>query len=91
MSATFEVRPPSIGSRRARVLAGASAIIATASVAVTLAVSGSDGVDLPGGAPEPATAIPDRAKLHRSAAALQQPRASDTDGLTPAQRFHYFR
>ncbi len=75
-------------SRRIPILAGASALVAAASIAVTLAVSnGSDTVSRTPAAP-PATAQPDRATLYQHGVAGSGPSAK-IDGPRAAERFHH--
>jgi hypothetical protein len=91
MSTTLSIPSRRTPSRRTQVVAGASALVAAASVTVTLALSGGGGeptVSQPSAAP--ATATPDRATLYRNEAALgNQPERSG--GPSAAERFHHFR
>jgi hypothetical protein len=77
-------------SRRIPVLAAASALVAAASISVTLAVTndGSDtaSVQAPAGA---VSAAPDRATQYRNAAELPTP--NSPAGGQSAERFHHFR
>jgi hypothetical protein len=78
-------------SRRNQILASASALVAAASVAVTLAVAGGDGgttASQPSAA-QPATAQPNPATLYRNESATPQP--VSPDGRSAADRFHHFR
>jgi hypothetical protein len=78
-------------SRRTQILASASALVAAASVAVTLAVSGGDGqssIDQPSA--QPAIAQPDAARLYRNASALPSGPERQA-GVSAADRFHHFR
>ena len=83
----------SLSSRRTQLLASASALVAAASVAVTLAVAGGDGGD--GGtsvsqpSAAPATAQPNPATLYRNESAMPQP--ASPAGASAAERFHHFR
>ena len=80
----------SLSSRRTQLLASASALVAAASVAVTLAVAGGDGgtsVSQPSAAP--ATAQPNPATLYRNESAMPQP--ASPAGASAAERFHHFR
>jgi hypothetical protein len=77
-------------SRRTQILASASALVAAASVAVTLAVVGGDGgtnSSQPSAAP--ATAQPNSATLYRNESAMPQP--ASPAGVSAAERFHHFR
>lgn len=81
--------PQSRTSRRIPVLGALSAAVATASIALTLAVTGGgDTTSQPSG--EPATATPDRATLYQRGVEAPQPRAP-IDGNRAAERFHHFR
>jgi hypothetical protein len=82
--------PDSAKSRRTAVLSVVSALVAAASVAVTLAVAGggSDATSRPSAAP--ATATPDRATLYQRGAEVPQ-RSGAIDGARSAERFHHFR
>jgi hypothetical protein len=76
-------------SRRIPVLAAASALVAAASVTVTLAVA-AGGADTASPAPSgtPAVAQPDRATLYRYG--LDKPQAaSSIDSTRAADRFHH--
>jgi hypothetical protein len=77
-------------SRRIPVLAAASALVAAASISVTLAVTNDGGdtasLSAPAGA---ASAAPDRATQYRNAAELPSP--SGAAGGKAAERFHHFR
>ena len=79
-------------SRRNQILASASALVAAASVAVTLAVAGGgDGqpsVAQPSA--RPATAQPDAAKLYRNQSEIQSGPERQA-GVSAADRFHHFR
>ena len=77
-------------SRRMPVLAAASALVAAASIGVTLAVtnSGSDTASRPASAGA-TTAEPDRATLYRHGAEV--PNGGAIDGQSAAERFHHFR
>jgi len=80
----------SLSSRRTQLLASAGALVAAASVAVTLAVAGGDGgtaASQPSAAPS--TAQPNPATLYRNESAMPQP-ASPAGG-SAAERFHHFR
>jgi hypothetical protein len=91
MSTTLSLPSRRTPSRRTQVLAGASALVAAVSVAVTLALSGGGGdrtVSQPSAGP--ATASPDRATQYRNDTALgRQPERSG--GPSAAERFHHFR
>ena len=91
MSTALPVSAPrTTTSRRIPVLAAASALVAAASISVTLAVTngGSDtaSVSAPAGA---ASAAPDRATQYRNAAELPTP--NSPAGGQAAERFHHFR
>jgi hypothetical protein len=78
-------------SHRTQLLASASALVAAASVAVTLAVTGGSGdaaVSQPSGAP--ATAQPNAVTQYRNDAALGS-NAQQDGGPSAADRFHHFR
>ena len=97
MSAPVSLNPLNVVTRRIGPLAAASGLLATASVAVTLAVSaggGTHGSASSGGTPE--FAKPDRATLyHRSATppSLSEriERTGVESGRRAAERFHHFR
>jgi hypothetical protein len=75
---------------RVPLLAGATALIATASVAVTLAVAGGEAETSSGSSAAPATAVPDRATLYQRNAETPKP-VGGIDGRRSAERFHHFR
>jgi hypothetical protein len=91
MSTTVSL-PRRTVSRRTQILGSASVLVASASVAVTLAVAGG-GDGQPGAAQppaRPATAQPDAATLYRNESALPSG-AERQAGVSPADRFHHFR
>jgi hypothetical protein len=91
MSTTLSLPRRSRTSHRAQILAGATALVAAASVAVTLAVAGGDGgtaVSQPSA--QPSSAIPDRATQYRNETALPSGAARQA-GVGAADRFHHFR
>jgi hypothetical protein len=92
MSAPLPLHAGTIPVTRTGLLAAASAVVATASVAVTLAVStGGGAADAPSADGQPAIAKPDGATLyHRSADRQSQPVATDP-GARAAEHFHHFR
>jgi hypothetical protein len=77
-------------SRRAGILAVLSALVAAASITLTIALGlgGGDVSSSPVSAP--ATATPDRATLYQRGAGMRQP-SSSVDATTAADRFHHFR
>jgi hypothetical protein len=79
-------------SRRTPILAAASCLVATASIAVTLAVTSAGGGEAVSPSPSatPDTATPDRATLYQRGAEAPQP-AGSIDGRRAAERFHHFR
>ena len=83
MSTTVSLSAPRALSRRTRILAAASAVVAAASIAVTLAV-GSGGSE----APTRPSAAP--ATLYQRGAEMSEPRGA-TAGERAAERFHHFR
>jgi hypothetical protein len=87
MSTTVSL-PRSV-SRRTQILASASALVAAASVAVTLAVAGGDGDTAAQPSAAPATAQPNLATLYRNESAMPQPVGPDAGSA--AERFHHFR
>ena len=90
MSTALHISPSkSHGTRRVRVLAAASALVAAASVTVTLAVAtGGSDRSSPAVSGTPAVAQPDRAKLYRFG--LDATRPSDpVDSTRAAERFHH--
>jgi hypothetical protein len=76
---------------RTQLFAAASAVVATASVAVTLAVAPGAGDDSSAAPPSagstPATSQPDPAKVYRYS--IEQP--SHPSPAEQARRFHHFR
>jgi hypothetical protein len=80
----------SLSSRRTQLLASAGALVAAASVAVTLAVAGGGDGQSAGVQPaaQPATAQPNPATLYRNESAIPQ---AVTPGGSAAERFHHFR
>jgi hypothetical protein len=89
VSTTLNLNAPRTkSSRRVRVLAAASALVAAASITVTLAVTaGSDTSSRPP-AGAPATAQPDRATLYAHGVSGSGPSAT-IDGQRAAERFHH--
>jgi hypothetical protein len=79
-------------SRRTRIAAAASALVASASIAVTLAVTSAGGGEAVSPAPSEAAvhAHPDRATFYQRSVETQQP-AGTVDGKRAAERFHHFR
>jgi hypothetical protein len=79
-------------SRRTQLLASASALVAAASVAVTLAVAGGgDGQTSPSQpSAQPATAQPNAATQYRNESALPSGPERQA-GVSTADRFHHFR
>jgi hypothetical protein len=75
MSTTLSI-PRRVSSRRTQALAGATALVAAASVAVTLAVAGGGG--------DQATTLPSPAQP-----SVIQP--AQSGGAKAAERFHHFR
>jgi len=91
MSTTLSLRPRATTSRRTQIVASASALVAAASVAVTLAVAGGDSrtaASQPSA--QPSSATPDRATQYRNETALPSGPARQA-GSTAADRFHHFR
>jgi hypothetical protein len=92
MSTTLSLPRRSRTSRRTQILASASALVAAASVAVTLAVAG--GGDGPTAASQPSaqpsTAIPNRATQYRIETATPSGPVRQA-GVSAADRFHHFR
>jgi hypothetical protein len=77
-------------SRRIPVLAAASALVAAASISVTLAVTNDGGDTSSLATPAGATrAAPDRATQYRNAVELPTP--SSAGSGQAAERFHHFR
>jgi hypothetical protein len=69
MSAPVPLNPPGIQVTRTGLLAAASVVVATCSIAVTLAVAGGGaGTDEPAAAVQPETAQPDAATLYHHGA-----------------------
>jgi hypothetical protein len=90
MSTTVRLSARRTVSRRTRILAAASGVVAAASITVTLAI-GSGGSEGPSGpSAAPATAVPDRATLYQRGAETSDPRGA-TAGERAAERFHHFR
>jgi hypothetical protein len=92
MSTTVSMSAPRTKSpRRIPVLAAASALVAAASISVTLAVTngGSDAASPPASSGA-ATAAPDRATLYRHGAGIPES-GGVIDGQRAAERFHHFR
>ena len=90
MSTALHISPSkSHGTRRVRVLAATSALVAAASVTVTLAVA-TGGSDQSSPAPfgTPAVAQPDRAKLYRYGLD-GSPQTSTIGSARAAERFHH--
>jgi hypothetical protein len=91
MSTTVSLPRRSRTSHRTQILAWATALVAAASVAVTLAVAGDDGGTA---ASQPSarssSAIPDRATQYRNETALPSEPARQAGGIA-ADRFHHFR
>jgi hypothetical protein len=90
MNTALRVTPQIRTSRRVRVLAAASGLVAAASIAVTLAVSGGGSESATSPSAAPATATPDRATLYQRGAEVPQP-GGTIDGNRSAERFHHFR
>ena len=82
----------SLSSRRTQLLASASALVAAASVAVTLAVAGGGDGQSAGVQPaaQPATAQPNPATQYRNDSVLE-PRSEPGSGGRAAEHFHHFR
>jgi len=80
--------PRTTTSRRIPILAGATALVAAASISVTLAVTGGSDTSSRTPAAAPATAQPDRATLYRHEASGSRPSAT-IDGQRAAERFHH--
>ena len=91
MSTTVSLRSrSSLSSRRTQLLASASALVAAASVAVTLAVAGGDGgTTAAQPSAGPGAAQPNPATQYRNEAAMPQP--VNPAGGSAAERFHHFR
>jgi hypothetical protein len=90
MSTTVSLSAPRALSRRTRILAAASGVVAAASIAVTLAV-GSGGSQMPTRpSAAPGTAVPDPATLYQRGAEISGSRGA-TAGERAAERFHHFR
>jgi hypothetical protein len=91
MSTTVSL-PRRSTSRRTQILASAGALVAAASVAITLAVGGGGdgqtGVSQP--AAKPATAQPNPATQYRNESARQSGPGRHA-GVSAADRFHHFR
>ena len=89
MSTTLSLNAPrSRTSRRIPILAGAGALVAAASISVTLAVTDGSDVSSPTPAAAPATAQPDSATLYRHGISSPKPSAT-IDGPRAAERFHH--
>jgi hypothetical protein len=91
MSTTVGISAPQTqSSRRVPLLAAASALVAAASISITLALAGgsSDTISQPSAAP--ATAKPDRATLYQHGVGAPQPDGA-ISGQSAAERFHHFR
>jgi hypothetical protein len=92
MSTTLSLRPRTTTSRRPQIVASASALVAAASVAVTLAVAGGDdgrtAVSQPSA--QPGAATPDRATQYRNETTTRTLPARQA-GVSDADRFHHFR
>ena len=91
MSTALPVSAPRTkSSRRIPLLAAASALVAAASISVTLAVTndGGDTTSVPVSAGA-ASAAPDRATQYRNAAELPTPSSPGVGQA--AERFHHFR
>jgi hypothetical protein len=90
MSTTVSLSAPRALSRRTRIVAAASGVVAAASIAITLAV-GSGGNETPTRpSAVPATAVPNPATLYQRGAETSGPRGA-TAGERAAERFHHFR
>ena len=89
MSTTVSLPSPRSSSRRTQILASASALVAAASVAVTLAVAGSDGASSRS-TRAPATAKPNAVTQYRNNVAAERG-SSQLSGGSAAERFHHFR
>jgi hypothetical protein len=91
MSTTLSIPARTAPSRRTRLLASTTVLVAAASVAVTLAIAGGAGdAAAPAQSASPATATPDRATLYRSESAAPA-ESGPVVGGTAAERFHHLR
>ena len=89
MSTTLNLHSLTTAPRRVPILAGASALVAAASISVTLAISGGDSdTSSRAASGGPAVAQPDRATLYRHGAELPQPNTA-VAGQRAAERFHH--
>jgi hypothetical protein len=92
MSTTVSLPRRSSTSRRTQILASASALVAAASVAVTLAVAGGNDGQAPAAqtSAPPATAQPNTATQYRNESAVPSGPERQA-GVSSADRFHHFR
>jgi hypothetical protein len=91
MSTTVGISSPRAqSSRRIQVVAAASALVAAASISITLALAGgsSDSASQPSAAPP--TAKPDRATVYQRGVEAAQPDGT-ISGQRAAERFHHLR
>jgi hypothetical protein len=89
MSTTLSLPSRSV-SRRTQILGSASALVAAASVAVTLAVASGGDSTAPRPTAAPATAQPNASTQYRNDVAAE-PGSRQAGGASAAERFHHFR